>query len=266
MGVGPLVVTRLGFQDARQLVLLIEVSEAKPCLGQRSLKKPGILLGTAFALIGWMQSRTERSASMSGDTTADVRDLIKRLQAEDESARRELLERVHERLRRIAAATLRKEFPRLRDRHDLGSVVDEAWMRLLKTLEQHRPASAEEFYGLMFHKVRQVLLDMARRQTRDDDRWRQPITGAQDSGAAPTLDVGDSSHDPARLAFWTEFHHQVARLPDNQRIVFDFHYFAEFPQSEIARLLKLEPKQVSRLWLAATRQLAQWLNGIEELK
>ncbi len=202
---------------------------------------------------------------MSGDTTADVRDLIKRLEQNEESARRALLERVHERLRRIAAATLRKEFPRLQARHELGSIVDEAWMRLLQTLEQHRPASPEDFYGLMFHKVRQVLLDLARRQTRDDNRWRQPAPGGLESGTAAAFDVADSSHDPVRLAFWTEFHDEVARLPDNQRTVFDFHYFAGFPQSEIAVLLKLEPKQVSRLWLSATRRLAQWLSEVEEL-
>ena len=107
---------------------------------------------------------------MNGDTTADVGDLIKRLQGDDESARRALLERVHQRMKRIAASTLRKQFPRLRDRHDVGSVVDEAWMRLFKALEQCRPASAQEFYGLIFHKVRQVLLDVAARQGRDDDR------------------------------------------------------------------------------------------------
>jgi RNA polymerase sigma factor (sigma-70 family) len=203
---------------------------------------------------------------MSGDTTADVRELIKRLELDDESARRELLDRVHRRLQRIAAATLRKHFPRLSDRHDVGSIVDEAWMRLLKTLEVTRPGNAQEFYGLMFHKVRQVLLDLARRQARDDDRWRQFGKGGGNSVAAVDLDVPDLTHDPARLAFWTEFHEEVTRLPDAERVVFDFHYFAELRQSEIAGLLDLEPKQVSRLWLAATRRLARWLDGIEGLK
>ena len=39
----------------------------------------------------------------SGDTTADVGDLIERLRNGDDSARRALLERVYHRLRRIAA-------------------------------------------------------------------------------------------------------------------------------------------------------------------
>ena len=47
-------------------------------------------------------------------------------------------------------------------------------------------------------------------------------------------------------------------------MVFDLPYFAEFSQAEIANLLDLHPKQVSRLWLAATGRLAQWLDGFEE--
>lgn len=202
---------------------------------------------------------------MSGDTTADVRDLIERLRRGDDSAREALLERVYGRLRRISAATFHTEFPRLRDRHDLNSVVDEAWMRLMGALENIRPESPEEFYSLMFHKVRQVLLDMARRQTRDDDRGRQGLAGADGAGAPASFDVDDTTHDPARLAFWTEFHGKVASLPAQERVVFDFHYFAEFPQAEIAQLLDLHPKQVSRLWLAATGRLAEWLDGVEDL-
>jgi len=203
---------------------------------------------------------------MSGDTTADVRELIERLRRGDDSARRALLERVYHRLCRIAAATLQSQFPRLRGQHELNSVVDEAWMRLMTALQTTQPESAEAFYGLMFHKVRQVLLDLAMRQTRDRARWQQSPLGGPGSTTAASLICGDTTHDPAQLAFWTEFHQQVARLPEHERIVFDFHYFAEFPQADIAKLLDLHPKQVSRLWLAATGRLAQWLDGVEGLK
>jgi RNA polymerase sigma factor (sigma-70 family) len=202
---------------------------------------------------------------MSGETTADVRELIERLRGGDDSARQALLERVYHRLCRIAAATLHSEFPRLRDQHELNSVVDEAWMRLMTALESTQPESPDAFYRLMFHKVRQVLLDLAMRQTRDQARWRQELPSAEGSSAGASLFGGDTTHDPARLAFWTEFHQEVARLPDHERIVFDFHYFAEFPQADIAKLLNLHPKQVSRLWLAATGRLAEWLDGVEGL-
>jgi hypothetical protein len=110
---------------------------------------------------------------MNGETTSDVRDLIERLRAGDDSARQALPDRVHHRLRRIAAAALHKEFPGLRAQHDLDSVV-EAWVQLMKALETTRPATVEGFFSLVFLKVHHVLLDMARRQGRHDHR-RQPI-------------------------------------------------------------------------------------------
>ena len=71
--------------------------------------------------------------------------------------------------------------------------------------------------------------------------------------------------EPSRLAFWTEIHREVGRLPQDQRAVFRFHYFAEIPQAEIARLLDLHPREVSRLWVKATMRLARRLSGLEEL-
>ena len=200
---------------------------------------------------------------MHGETTRDIGTLIERLRQGDESARRALLERVYHRLCRIAAATLHTEFPRLRDQHELHSVVDQAWIRLREALETTQPASAEGFYNLVFHKVRQVLLDLARRKTREDGRVRRGIGGGNDSNSRLRHEPGDATDDPAQLAFWTEFHQQVANLPDSERAVFDFHYYAEFPQAEIAHLLNLHPKQVSRLWLSATGKLGRWLKGFE---
>jgi RNA polymerase sigma factor (sigma-70 family) len=202
---------------------------------------------------------------MNGDTTADVGNLIERLRRGDESARRALLDRVYHRLRRIAAATFRKEFGRLRGRHDVDSVVDEAWARLLRALEHAAPKSADEFYNLMFLKVRQVLLDMARKQTREDARLEAAPVNGSSGGPPPALDVADSTHEPSLLAFWTDFHREVASLPEQERVVFEFHYFADFPQSEIARLLDLHPRQVSRLWIAATARLAAALGENESM-
>jgi RNA polymerase sigma factor (sigma-70 family) len=202
---------------------------------------------------------------MSGDTTADLQDLIERLRNGDDSARGLLLERVYHRLRRIAGAMLQSDFPRLRGGHDLDSVVDESWAQLMKALEGTQPPTVDDFYRLIFRKVRHVLLDMARRQTRNDARRAEEVPEEAGSQAPAPFDVGTSTHDPARLAFWTEFHREVECLPKDQRTVFEFHYFAEFPQAEIARLLDLQPKQVSRLWLAATVRLAQRLEGIDKL-
>ena len=95
---------------------------------------------------------------ISGQTTADVRDLIERLREGNDSARRALLERIYHRLRRIATSMLGR-FPRLRERHDVDIVIGDAWLQLMKALETARPESPEVFYRLVFRKVRHVLLD-----------------------------------------------------------------------------------------------------------
>jgi RNA polymerase sigma factor (sigma-70 family) len=196
---------------------------------------------------------------MSGDTTSDVRELIERLRAGDDLARRALLDRIHHRLRQIAATVSRKEFPRLRAQHDLESIVDEAWAQLMMALQTTQPATAEGFYNLVFLKVRHVLLDMARRQARHE-RLREKLPfDPVDSEDAKLRDVPDTTHEPSRLAIWTELHGEVEKLPDTQKLVFDCHYLAGFSQAETARLLDMHPKEVSRLWLAAVGRLAQWL-------
>ena len=199
---------------------------------------------------------------MTGDTSEDLRGLIDRLASGDDSARAELLARAYNRLRRIASTMFHRDFPGLRDRHDLESVVDESWARLMRALETVRPSTVEDFLRLVAHKVRQVLLDMADHQRRIDDR-RQ--ADAARGGERPAGDPADESLDPGRLALLTEFHRQVERLPADQRTVFDLHYYTDLPQAEIARLLGLHPRKVSYLWIAATESLAEWLDGLDEL-
>jgi RNA polymerase sigma factor (sigma-70 family) len=200
---------------------------------------------------------------MTGDTTEDLRGLIDRLARGDDSARAELLARAHHRLCRIASAMFHRDFPALRDRHDLESVVDESWARLMRALETVRPPTVEDFLRLVAHKVRQVLLDMAGLQKRLDERLR-PVALQGREGPAQG-DPADESLEPGRLALLTEFHRQVENLPADQRTVFDLHYYTDLPQAEIARLLGMHPRKVSYLWIAATERLAEWLEGLDEM-
>ena len=200
---------------------------------------------------------------MAENTSSDLQDLIDRLHRGDGGARRELLERAHDRLLRIAATIFEQDFPALQGRHDLESVVSELWMRLVTALETTHPQTVDGFFGLVFHKVRQVLLDMASRQRRSDARRRAGPLDANEPEALAAFDQADTTYDPGRLAQLTEFHEQIEKLPDDQRTVFELHDYGGFAQAEIARMLKLHPKQVSRLWLAATGRLAQWLEGLE---
>jgi RNA polymerase sigma factor (sigma-70 family) len=224
------------------------------------LSEPGPLGRITFS----SAAPTLSKIPMTGDTSSDLQDLIDRLQRGDDAARRELLQRAYDRLLRIAATIFKEDFAGLRGRHDLESVVSEVWMRLMGALEATQPQTVDGFFGLVFTKVRQVLLDMARRQRRDDGRQRKAPLG-DSADASQDVDRADSSNEPARLAMLTEFHQQVETLPLGERTVFELRYYGGYSQAEIAQILGLYPKQVSRRWLAATGRLAHWFKGFAEL-
>ncbi len=181
------------------------------------------------------------------------------------SARQELLERAHRRLVRIAAALFHEDFRGLRGRHDLESVVSETWLALMRALESTQPATPDSFFGLVFVKVRQALLQIASRERRHQARL---VDGLVDSGEPEALDAfdrPDTTNDPRRLAILTEFHRQVEKLPPDEKRAFELHYYLGLTQAEAADLMELAPKQVSRLWLAATARLADWLRDADGL-
>jgi RNA polymerase sigma-70 factor (ECF subfamily) len=163
----------------------------------------------------------------------------------DDSARWELIGHAYERLRLLARKLLHQDFPRLDDRHETGSVLHEAVLRLRHALEQARPATVQGFFALASKKTREVLLDLARRE--------------RPAPAAPPAEAADPMDDPARLAQWTEFHRKVDELPEAERRVVDLYWYQGVTQAEVGRALGLTQKEVSRLWLKATGKLPDCL-------
>src|SRR5262249_42012757 len=116
------------------------------------------------------------------------------------------------------------------------------------------------FFRLAAHKFRQVLLDMAQRESRRAQREVLGLSGAEGTGPIPVS--AGTTYDPARLALWSEFHEKVATLSEQERAVFEMHYYLELPQAEIARVMELHPRKVSYLWIAATEKLGEGLDDV----
>jgi RNA polymerase sigma factor (sigma-70 family) len=195
--------------------------------------------------------------------TANLQPLLDRLRAGDQPARREFLDLVCDRLRRLAGKILSGSFPNLQRRHDVDSVVHETWLRLIQALDKADPPTVADFFRLAAHKVRQVLLDMVAHERRE---LHQQLTVMQPGDSlANSVEPADQSLDGARLAVWTEFHQHVGELKEAERAVFEMHYYLGLPQAEIARILELHPRKVSYLWVAATEELAGDLSQIARL-
>jgi RNA polymerase sigma factor (sigma-70 family) len=200
---------------------------------------------------------------MVQDNTTELQTLLDRLRQGDKEARREFLQQVCSRLRRLAAKIFSGSFPNLAARHDVDSVVHETWLRLVQALDKADPPTVADFFRLAAHKVRQVLLDMVERQRRVDRRETFLSGGASQMSVRPEL--GTQTYDGARLALWTEFHNRVGRLDELERTVFELHYYLGLPQAEVARVLDLHPRKVSYLWVAATEKLAAELSAVGPL-
>jgi RNA polymerase sigma factor (sigma-70 family) len=205
---------------------------------------------------------------MDQDSTIQLQTLLDRLRQGDKQARREFLEQVCTRLRRLAATILSGSFPNLQNRHDVDSVVHETWLRLMQAMDKADPPTVTDFFRLAAHKIRQVLLDMVDRQRRIDQRETFLSRGDRSEGDGRDggrSELGTRTYDGAKLAQWSEFHNRVGRLDEAERTVFEMHYYLGLPQAEIARLLELHPRKVSYLWIAATEKLAGEISAISAL-
>lgn len=207
---------------------------------------------------------------MPTETSVQIQGLLTRLHDGDADALAPLAARAYERLRRLAGGLLRRGFPAVEARHELDSVLHEAWPRIFRAVEHTTPTTVADFTRLAAHKIRQVLLDLAERQRRRDRRehpWPSdgpdPRPGSWRRGSARHATTRNAD-DPETLALWTEVHRAVESLPEAERRVFEACYYLGLTQVEAASLLGLRPRQVSRLWVAATARLADRVFGPDD--
>lgn len=194
-------------------------------------------------------------SSISHASTVELQQLIDRIGRGDLQARRQLLGQAYGRMQALAATVLQRSFPNLAGRHDVDSILNESWLRLVQTLERVQPPTVADFFRLAAHKMRQVLLDLVQMERRHA-HGELAETASGKNSFTPAV-PGDQTYDPARLAMWTELHNQVESLDGDERTVFEMHYYLGMPQVEIARVLELHPRKVSYLWIAATDKLAE---------
>jgi RNA polymerase sigma factor (sigma-70 family) len=190
---------------------------------------------------------------MGDDQTAGLQDLIDRVQAGDEEARRELIDTAYARLRRLSAIILRRSFPRLKGTPtlvDTTDVANESACRLHQALAEIQPATVRDFFRLAAQRIRWLLLDLAKQAD------RAQIVGFDDRLAIEGRDDSSASGPPAAL---TELYRQIELLPANEREVVDLLYFHGLTQAEAANQLGVTERTVRRYSTAARFRLFEAL-------
>ena len=192
-----------------------------------------------------------------------IQSYLDRLRDGDETARGELLECAIERLRSLARKMLRA-YPRVHRWEETDDVLQNAALRLHRTLGQIALATPRDFFRVAALNIRRELLDLAKHYFGPLGHGAQHASwgsGDSSAGAPAPADRGDLSTEPSRLAAWAEFHEQIGALPDEEREVFDLLWYQGLNQAEAAELLGVSERTIKRRWQAARLHLHEALHG-----
>ena len=185
---------------------------------------------------------------------------LARLQAGDEAARGELLTIACQRLSRLARKMLRS-YPNVSRWEQTDDVLQNAALRLCRSLDEVRPASVRSFINLAAVQIRRELIDLARRYDGPEGLGRHHVGQGRPEGSGGPPDPGTDTDDPARLAVWTEFHDQIEALPGDEKEIFDLLWYQGLPQAEAAALLGVTERVVRYRWRSARLRLHERLGG-----
>jgi RNA polymerase sigma-70 factor (ECF subfamily) len=185
---------------------------------------------------------------------------LERLREGDEAARNEVINHACQRLEALTRRMLR-HYPRLRRWEQTGDVLQNAALRLHRSLATVRPASPAQFYGLAAAQIRRELIDLARHHFGPEGAAAHHHTDRpdQESGDSPVMKKEDPGGEPATLAEWTEFHQKVQQLPDAERAVFDLLWYEGLTQTEAAQVLGVTERTVKNRWRGAKLELQRLL-------
>jgi RNA polymerase sigma-70 factor (ECF subfamily) len=203
-----------------------------------------------------------RTMSLSNRSTV-IQGWLDRLRAGNDAARAELLECAGDRLVRLARKML-KDFPKVRRWEQTDDVLQNAILRLHRALERTAPQTVRSFFHLAAFQIRRELIDMARHYYGPNGIGAHHKTQVPADGShqpTPTAAMAADTDDPERLSAWTEFHHQVERLPEEQREVVDLLWYQGLTQGEAAEVLGVSEKTINRRWMAARVRLGTILAG-----
>jgi RNA polymerase sigma-70 factor (ECF subfamily) len=195
-------------------------------------------------------------------TITRIEALIARMRRGDAAAGDELIDCVWQRLERLARKML-GDHPALRRWVQTGDVLDEAAMRLRRSLEKAPPSSALHFFNLATLVIRRELRDLVRHYKNRPVIFPLPPPGeGSDSDGRMGLEPADeTSRDPSRLGSWTELHEAIGRLPDKPRAVCELLWYQGLSQAEVAQVLGVCVKTVKNHWMEARLRLCEELRG-----
>ena len=192
-------------------------------------------------------------------STSALQEILDRFLAGDTAAKNSLVDRANGRLLVVARGLL-NGFPVVRQHEETAGVLNEAYQRISSALDDVRPATVRQFFGLVALQLRRVLLDLVRKYgPTDRDGNPRPITiltGGDEDGGLDSPDTGLGADASGAKA---DVRTAVGTLPRDEREVIDLIFFNGLTQAEAADLLGVHEDTVKRRWLRAKVKLGEAL-------
>jgi len=149
----------------------------------------------------------------SGHTT-QLRSMLGLLAKGDPLARDEIIAHACERLRGLTRKMLNHDYARLHRWEQTDDVLQNALLRLHRSLAQVKPTSAEQFYGLAATQIRRELIDLARHHFGPLGVGVKHRTDRSTTDGHPPRDYASPPSEPRDIEDWTRFHEEIERLPE----------------------------------------------------
>ena len=176
--------------------------------------------------------------------TAELQHILDRANAGEPHAWDELISRASARLLKLTRRMFRG-YPHLRRWEQTDDVLQNAALRLYRSLHDVQPESVREFFGLAATQIRRTLIDLARHH------YGPEGDGAHHHSDGGGNGVSSEPHEPESLIEWARFHEVIDTLPETEREVFMLTWYSGMTQGEIAKLLGVSTPTVRRNWQRA---------------
>lgn len=193
---------------------------------------------------------TAKKGLMDTGHTTKLGRCLEQIEAGSEDAREAAIEHTCDRLRIIASRMLRGS-PKVKRWTDTDDLLQDALIRLHRSLAEVKPATARQFYGLAATQLRRQLIDLARKQ------YGVHGIGANHQTDSNKLFDEQPSNQPQTLDAWTEFHQQIDLLPEDEKEVVHLLFYDGLTQSEAAKVLGISLATLKRRWQAARLTLTE---------
>ena len=187
-----------------------------------------------------MQSDRERDRAGT-----DVTQILNDACRGDEAAAEQLYAAVYDDLRKIARRRLQSE----RAGHTLQAtaLVNEAYLRLVNQ-EASEWKSRSQFFRVAARAMRRVLVDHARKRTRQKRGGKQQQVTLDDGIAVAGQEAEDANLE---LILLDRALGRLEKEQPDQAKVAELRFFAGLSEEEIAEVLEVTPRSVRRYWRAA---------------